>query len=389
MFDASGLLVFPGFIDLHTHLREPGREYAETIPTGLAAAAAGGFTAVCAMPNTNPVNDSRAICEYIRVARRRGRGRAAVSDRRHHEGAEGRGARRVRRAAGGGRRRPLRRRQVAGRRRAAAPRLRAREPLRPADRPARRGPERSPRARRCTRAPSRRASAWPRQPAMAEAAAVARDLLVAELTGGRLHVAHLSTARALELVREAKADGLRVTCEVTPHHLVLTDEEVAASGFSTRTKMNPPLRERVGPRRAHRGDPRRHDRRRSRPTTRLTTPTRRRSISTPRPSESSASRPRPRSSTTGWSRGDDLPLERFAALFSAGPASAFGLPGGTLAPGLAGRRDALRSAAFAGRWIRRGFSPRGAARRLPDGSSRGAPAATIVGGTVVWQRVEL
>src|SRR5262249_47091403 len=74
-------------------------------------------------------------------------------------------------------------------------------------------------------------------------AAVARDLLIGELTGGRLHVAHLSTAQALELVRRAKADGLRVTCEVTPHHLVLTDEEVASSGFSTRTKMNPPLRE--------------------------------------------------------------------------------------------------------------------------------------------------
>ena len=81
------------------------------------------------------------------------------------------------------------------------------------------------------------------QPAIAEAAAVARDLLVAELTRGRLHVAHLSTARAVELVRRAKAEGVAVTCEVTPHHLVLTDEEVATSGFSTRTKMNPPLRE--------------------------------------------------------------------------------------------------------------------------------------------------
>ena len=81
------------------------------------------------------------------------------------------------------------------------------------------------------------------QPAIAEAAAVARDLLVAELAGGRLHVAHLSTGRALALVREAKARGLAVTCEVTPHHLVLTDEEVARSGFSTNSKMNPPLRE--------------------------------------------------------------------------------------------------------------------------------------------------
>src|SRR5207253_9750414 len=80
------------------------------------------------------------------------------------------------------------------------------------------------------------------QPDVAEAAAVARDLLVAELAGGRLHIAHLSTARALSLVRRARADGIRVTGEVTPHHLVLSDEEVAVSGFSTRTKMNPPLR---------------------------------------------------------------------------------------------------------------------------------------------------
>ena len=78
VFDASRLLVFPGFIDLHVHLREPGREYAETIASGLAAAAAGGFTAVCAMPNTNPVNDSREVCGFVRRARRRRRRRRAL-----------------------------------------------------------------------------------------------------------------------------------------------------------------------------------------------------------------------------------------------------------------------------------------------------------------------
>ena len=83
----------------------------------------------------------------------------------------------------------------------------------------------------------------PGQPAIAEAAAVARDLLVAETVGGRLHVAHLSAARSLDLVRAARARGLAVSCEVTPHHLVLTDEEVARSGFATSSKMNPPLRE--------------------------------------------------------------------------------------------------------------------------------------------------
>ena len=173
----------------------------------------------------------------------------------------------------------------------------------------------------------------PGQPAIAEAAAVARDLLVAEWTGGRLHVAHLSTARALELVRRAKADGLAVTCEVTPHHLVLTDEEVAASGFSTRTKMNPPLREASDLDGARRRARRRHDRRdRDRPRAAPRRREGRRFRLAPR-SASSGSRRRSRWSTTGSWRAAGSALERFVALFSAGPARAFGLPGGTLAPG--------------------------------------------------------
>ena len=208
VFDVSRLCIFPGFIDLHVHLREPGREYAETIATGLAAAAAGGFTAVCAMPNTSPVNDSREVCEFI-VARG-----AAVAGARLHpiaaisKGQKGEEMTAFGELARGRRRRLLRRRQVARRRLAPASRLRVRAALRQADRPALRGSAPSPRARRCTRARSRRVwacRASRRSPRRRRSRATCSS---PSWTGGRLHVAHLSTARALELVRRAKADGI-------------------------------------------------------------------------------------------------------------------------------------------------------------------------------------
>jgi len=386
VFDASRLTVFPGFIDLHAHLREPGREYAETIQTGLAAAAAGGFTAVCAMPNTSPVNDSREVCEFIRL-----RGEKAGAARLHPIGAITKGQKGQEMTAfgelaeagavalsddgtwladGSLLRYAFEHASLFG-----LPIVQHAE-----DRTLSEG------------APMHEGAVSTRlglsgQPAIAEAAAVARDLLVAERTGGRLHVAHLSTARALDLVRRAKAAGLRVTCEVTPHHLVLTDEEVATSGYSTRTKMNPPLREAsdlaalvaaladgtidaiATDHAPHHADEKAVD-----------------FDAAPFGVvglETAASVVYDRLVARGR-----LSIERFAELFSAGPARAFGLPGGTLAAGSPAdltlfdpeRRWKVDPARFVSK-----------SRSTPFAGwdLAGVPVATIVAGTVVWQRVEL
>ena len=221
------------------------------------------------------------------------------------------------------------------------------------------------------------------QPGIAEAAAVARDLLVAELTGGRLHVAHLSTAQALERVRRGKAAGLRVTCEVTPHHLVLTDEEVAASGFSTRTKMNPPLREAsdlaaliaglndgsidaiATDHAPHHADEKAVD-----------------FESAPFGIvglETAASVVHDRLVAPGL-----LPLAKFAWLFSAGPASVLGLPGGTLREG--SPADVTVFDPTARRTVDpAGFVSKGRSTPFQGWELVGGPAATVVGGTIVWR----
>jgi dihydroorotase len=202
VIDVSRLCVFPGFIDLHAHLREPGREYAETIATGLAAAAAGGFTAVCAMPNTSPVNDSREVCEFVL-----GRGAAVKGARLHPIAAITKGQKGEEMTAFG---------ELAAAGAVAfsddGTWLADGSLLRHAFEHARLFGK--PIVQHCEDrslsegAPMHEGAVSTRlgmsgQPAIAEAAAVARDLLVAEWTGGRLHVAHLSTARALDLVRRA------------------------------------------------------------------------------------------------------------------------------------------------------------------------------------------
>ena len=386
VFDVSSLCVFPGFIDLHAHLREPGREYAETIATGLAAAAAGGFTAVCAMPNTSPVNDSREVCEFIR-----GRGAAAGGARLYPIAAITKGQKGEEMTAFG---------ELAAAGAVAfsddGTWLADGSLLRHAFEHARLFGK--PIVQHCEDrtlsegAPMHEGAVSTRlglagQAAIAEAAAVARDLLVAELTGGRLHVAHLSTARALELVRRAKADGISVTCEVTPHHLVLSDEEVAASGFSTRTKMNPPLREAsdltavvagladgtidaiATDHAPHHADEKAVD-----------------FDSAPFGIvglETAVSVVHDRFVARGR-----LPLDRFVSLFSAGPARVFGLPGGTLAPGSPADVTLFDPAA---RWKvdPHQFVSKGRSTPFAGWELAGAPAATIVGGSVVWQRVEL
>jgi len=240
-FDAAGLVVAPGLIDIHVHLREPGQEYKETVRTGTMAAAAGGFTGVACMANTEPVNDSRSITEHILLeARRHGFARVypvgAIS-----KGLKGEelaeigemvraGARAVSDDGKPVMNAELMRRALLYAQHFDVPVIQHAEDL------------------NLTGGGVMHEGEWstrlglPGIPGSAEDVMVARDILLAEDTRGRYHVAHLSTARSLGLVRRARAEGLRVTCEVAPHHLILTDEEVAKSGFSTHTKMKPPLR---------------------------------------------------------------------------------------------------------------------------------------------------
>jgi dihydroorotase len=239
--DAAGAIVAPGLIDIHVHLREPGQEYKETVRTGTLAAAAGGFTAVACMPNTDPVNDNRSVTEHIlSEARRHGFARvypvgAASKGLAGEVLAEMGELARAGAVAVSDDGRPisnpeLMRRALLYAQHFGLPVVQHAEDLALTGEGVMHEGEWSARL------------GLPGIPGLAEDVMVGRDLLLLEETGGRYHVAHLSTARALDLVRAAKRRGLAVTCEVTPHHLLLTDEAVAETGFSTHTKMKPPLR---------------------------------------------------------------------------------------------------------------------------------------------------
>ena len=237
--DASGLMVCPGLIDMHVHLREPGEEYKETIMTGSHAAAAGGFSSVACMPNTIPVNDNSTVTDYIlQKARTEGACRVypvaciskGAAGKRLTEFGDLRDAGAVAFSDDG---KPvtdsdLMRRALEYAKTFDMPIISHAEDLSLSEGGAMHEGSVSTRL------------GLPAIPFAAEDVAVFRDVTLARLTGGRLHIAHVSTRGAVDIIRNAKADGVQVTAETAPHYFTLTHE--AVEGFRTNAKMNPPLR---------------------------------------------------------------------------------------------------------------------------------------------------
>jgi len=241
-FDADGLVALPGLVDLHTHLREPGREDAETVETGTAAAARGGFTAVLAMANTHPVTDTAEAAEHVAALGARA-GHAAVVP----VGAVSKGLEGVELAELG-----LMAWSPAGVRvfsddghcvsdgrlmRRALEYVRAFDGViaQHAQDPRLAGPDAC-----CHEGVVSGRLGLPGWPAVAESTVVARDVQIAELTGSRLHICHVSTAETVDVLSWAKGRGIAVTAEVAPHHLLLTTDAVL--GYDPVFKVNPPLR---------------------------------------------------------------------------------------------------------------------------------------------------
>ena len=239
VIDANGCVVCPGLIDMHVHFREPGFEYKETITSGCQSAAAGGFTSVAVMPNTNPVNDTRAVTEHIlSLARAEGIINvypiAAITQKlegeRLSEMADLKDAGAIAFSDDG---RPvmnneLMRRAFEYSKMFKLPLIQHSEMLDLTE------------GGCMNEGMVSTELGLKGMPTEAEDIMVYRDIALLEKTGGRLHVAHISSKNSVDLVRQAKSRGLSVTCEVAPHHFTLTDE--AVRGYDTNTKMSPPLR---------------------------------------------------------------------------------------------------------------------------------------------------
>jgi dihydroorotase len=237
--DISGLTIFPGFVDLHAHLREPGREDTETIETGSRAGALGGYTAVVAMPNTNPAQDNVPTIEFVRLQGQRAGLLEVIPSGCITVGREGKALA------------PMAELAKAGVRLFTDDGSGVQDPLL-----MRRAMEYSKElnvvlGQHCEVSSLTQGAVMhecgcssdlgvPGWPSIAEELMVHRDIELARLTGARVHFLHLSTAGSVELVRKAKLDGLPVTAEVTPHHLSLTAELLR--GFDATFKVNPPLR---------------------------------------------------------------------------------------------------------------------------------------------------
>lgn len=238
VFDAKNLIVAPGFIDLHVHLREPGQSHKETIATGTAAAAAGGFTSVCCMPNTDPVNDLPAITRWM-LQPDRG---AIVNVFPIAAATVGSAGERLTDFAA------LRREGVVAVTDDGKPILHdgvMREALSQAAAvgiPVIQHAEDTALTKGAVMHQGARAFRMGLRgmPSEAEWKLVRRDIQLARETGAHIHVAHISTAEAVDAVRDARQRGIRVTCEVTPHHFALTDDDIAE--YDANYKMNPPVR---------------------------------------------------------------------------------------------------------------------------------------------------
>ena len=240
VYDCSGKFVSPGWMDMHVHFREPGYEHKETIETGCRAASAGGFTAVACMPNTSPPIHTRDVVEFVIE-------RAAATPVDVHpiacvsKGRKGETLTEMGDLVDGGavafsddgspvQHAGLMRRALEYSATLGKPIINHMEDL------TLNGDGHMHEGAVATRL------GVPGIPALAEEVMIARDILLAGFTGGHIHVAHISTAQGVELVRRAKAQGVRITAEVCAHHLVLTDEAVESTGFSSDVKMHPPLR---------------------------------------------------------------------------------------------------------------------------------------------------